>query len=243
MTVAHGIGGEGHWVCFNIDPCGSNEVAGALQQLAATSEKLPDLRHVAYDRAMEGTHQRTVYQGSGLIPLVQRKRAPGGQKTKKVIETGLAVTGGTLKAVNITAIDGLPHVSLIDVAGKEALVPLALKKLIRRGDRAGKYRWYASYELPNHIGGGKVSIRLDEKAGDEFKKLNRAKYLTPFPDNDQNATAIRRIGRNTVESFNAKIERGQGYQRRSRHYGSAATHVNLLAMQMLHNLIVEDRFT
>ena len=38
---------------------------------------------------------------------------------------------------------------------------------------SGLYRWYNDHRLPEHIGGGKVTVRLHQNEADRTRKFNR----------------------------------------------------------------------
>ena len=52
---------------------------------------------------------------------------------------------------------------------------------IRRADKAGTYRWYNDYALPDDLGGDTVPVRLHGNDDDAKRKLNRTENLRPIP--------------------------------------------------------------
>ena len=59
-------------------------------------------------------------------------------------------------------------------AGELELAPLARKRTHRmKAADSGLYRWYNDHRLPEHIGGGQITVRLHQNEADRKRKFNR----------------------------------------------------------------------
>jgi len=73
-----------------------------------------------------------------------------------------------------------------------------------KSDR-GLYRWYNDYRLPEHLGGGQITVRLHQDKDDRVRKFNRTENVRPIPPSDPDFPRL--YGRrNDSESLNRSLE-------------------------------------
>jgi hypothetical protein len=68
-----------------------------------------------------------------------------------------------------------------DRGGEPVFVPLERVRTHRNADKRGTYRWYNDYRLPEHLGGGTVTVRLHTNDEDRQRKFNRAENVRQIP--------------------------------------------------------------
>ena len=70
---------------------------------------------------------------------------------------------------------------------------------------SGLYPWYNDYRLPEHLGGGQISVRLHQDEDDRRRKFNRTENVRPIPPSDPDFPRL--YGRrNDSESLNRSLE-------------------------------------
>jgi hypothetical protein len=98
----------------------------------------------------------------------------------------------------------------------------------------GHYRWYNDYRLPDHLGGGTLSMRLHGNTEDAKRRLNRTENLRPIPPTDPDFKALYRR-RNDAESINRAFD-DTLWLRRAHSIG----HERQLLNQLTHALMVNS---
>jgi hypothetical protein len=89
--------------------------------------------------------------------------------------------------------------------GKPVFVPLDRVRTHRNTDKRGTFRWYNDYRLPEHLGGGVVTVRLHANAEDAKRKFNRAENVRQIPPGDPDFEVLYRR-RNDAESINRHLD-------------------------------------
>jgi len=69
----------------------------------------------------------------------------------------------------------------------------------------GLFRWYNDYRLPDHLGGGQITVRLHQDNKDRQRKFNRTENARPIPPSAPDFPRL--YGRrNDSESLNRSLE-------------------------------------
>ena len=108
----------------------------------------------------------------------------------------------------------------------------------RNTDKSG-HRWYNTYELPEHLGGGTIKVRLHGNDDDVRRKLNRTENLRPIAQTDPDFKALYRR-RNDAESINRAID-DSVWLRRAHSVGHERQHLNLLTYALVVNSLALHR--
>ena len=100
----------------------------------------------------------------------------------------------------------------------------------QRNSDKSRYRWYNTYALPEHLGGGTIKVRLHGNAEDEKRKFNRTENVRPIPPSDPNFAAV--YGRRSdAESINRALD-DTLWLRRAHSVGHERQHPNLLTFAL-----------
>ena len=59
-----------------------------------------------------------------------------------------------------------------------------------QADQVGTFRWYNHYRLPEHLGGGVITVRLHGNDEDILRKFNRTENVRPIPPSDPDFRAL-----------------------------------------------------
>ena len=90
-------------------------------------------------------------------------------------------------------------------AGELPFQPFVRKRTHRMQADTGLYRWYNDYRLPEHLGGGQITVRLHQDDEDKARKFNRTENVRPIPPSDPDFPRL--YGRrNDSESLNRGLE-------------------------------------
>jgi len=95
----------------------------------------------------------------------------------------------------------------------------------RNTDKTG-YRWYNDYRLPDHLGGGTITVRLHSNDNDTQRRFNRTENVRPIPQTDPDFKALYRR-RNDAESINRALDDTM-WLRRAHSIGHQRQQLNLL---------------
>jgi hypothetical protein len=96
----------------------------------------------------------------------------------------------------------------------------------RNADKAGTYRWYNDYRLPDNLGGGTITIRLHATDDDAKRKFNRTENIRPIAASDPDFVRLYRR-RNDAESINRALD-DTLWLRRAHSVGHERQHLNLI---------------
>ncbi len=100
---------------------------------------------------------------------------------------------------------GVLGIAETTVTGERHFAPLTRVRTHRNQDKNGRYRWYNDYQLPDHYGGGTITVRLHGNDQDAARKLNRTENLRPIPPGDPDFERIF-PRRNDAESINRHLD-------------------------------------
>ena len=90
-------------------------------------------------------------------------------------------------------------------AGDLRFAPLARIRTHRMRARSGLYRWYNDYRLPEHLGGGQITVGLHHDDEDRKRRFNRTENVRPIPRSDPDFARL--YGRrNDSESLNRALQ-------------------------------------
>jgi hypothetical protein len=117
--------------------------------------------------------------------------------------------------------------------GAMTFMPLRRVRTHRRADKGGTFRWYNDYELPAHLAGGVITVRLHGTVEDTKRKLNRPENLRPIPPGDPDFKKLCPL-RVDAESINRGLEDSL-YLRRAHSVGRARQHLNLIGWALTVN--------
>ena len=129
-----------------------------VDEVLGIQKLLPDLQGCAYDMALRGVHFRRCLD-AGLLPVVKQHKSDGAARDRFI--ENAKVAGGTRDRVEVQAVGGRACVRELAADGEWQTYPLERVKTMRRG-KPGEYRWYNQYRLPPVLGGGTVTVRLDQ---------------------------------------------------------------------------------
>ncbi len=114
----------------------------------------------------------------------------------------------------------------ITETGEPVFVPLERVRTHRNADKAGTFRGYNDYRLPDRLGGGIVTVRLHSNDEDQQRKFNRAENVRQIPPGDPDFETLYRR-RNDAESINRHLD-DTLWLRRARSVGARRQLLNLV---------------
>jgi hypothetical protein len=222
------------------------EAATAVDCLARTATLTPGAQGVVYDTALRGVHHQKILRDLGLLSINRVAAARAGSKKPRrnanerrvakstIIETkDITRPDGTTELVPLYARDGALGLGRLADDGRLTFEELRRTHTMRRADKAGTYRWYNEYALPDDLGGGTITVRLHGNDEDAKRKLNRTENLRPIPPSDPVFADLFRQ-RNDAESINRNLD-DTLFLRRAHSVGAARQHVNLLGFALMVN--------
>jgi hypothetical protein len=191
------------------------EAATALDRFVGLAPLIPGVQGVVYDTAFRGVHHQRLMRDLGWVS-VNRVTANAGSrkrpaKDRKRVEKTVYVETKTVRTSDgdqqVRLISQGGRIGLGDVteSGKSVFVPLDRIRTHRNTDKRGTYRWYNDYRLPEHLGGGVVTVRLHANAEDAKRKFNRAENVRQIPPGDPDFEVLYRR-RNDAESINRHLD-------------------------------------
>ncbi|MGQ0434861.1 MAG: hypothetical protein ACT452_20930 [Microthrixaceae bacterium] len=227
------------------------EAATAMGCLERTAPLVPGAQGVVYDTALRGVHHQTLLRELGLLPInrvAAAKANPKGprrnQRDRRVeklvfVETKtITQPDGVPRKVDLYARAGAIGIGTLAADGALLFVPLARIRTHRNADKGG-YRWYNDYRLPDHVGGGTLTVRLHGDASDIARKFNRTENVRPIPPEDPDFRALFRR-RNDAESINRALE-DTLWLRRAHSLGHRRQLLNLLGYALMINSLAVSR--
>jgi hypothetical protein len=234
-------------VILDVDwvPTPGGEAATAMDSFAQLAPQCPGAQGVIYDTALRGIHHQTLLRNLGWLPVnkvtaakarIKKPRRKGGQRTEKsthVEDRSITLADGTSHTISLFARGGALGIAELTDAGDMAFAELPR---VRTHRHAGKnsYRWYNDYRLPDHLGGGTLSMRLHGNAEDQKRRFNRTENIRPIPPTDPDFKMLYRR-RNDAESINRALD-DTLWLRRAHSIG----HERQLLNQLTHALMVNS---
>jgi hypothetical protein len=108
-----------------------------------------------------------------------QQQVGGGKDRKRVeklvyIETKTVTTAAGTVEVQLLSQGGRIGLGELSETGEPVFVPLERGRTHRNADKRGTYRWYNDCRLPEHLGGGIITVRLHATEEDAKRKLDRA---------------------------------------------------------------------
>src|SRR5581483_10509896 len=178
----------------------------------------PGAQGLIYDTALRGVHHQTLLRDLGLLPINRVTAAKAGatkprrnaneRRVEKLayVETR-EVTGpdGTDRDIDLYAQGGAIGLGVRNADGEIIFTPLPRVRTHRNADKSGRYRWYNDHRLPEHLGGGTVTVRLHADGSDIERGFNRTENVRPIPAVDPDFAALFRR-RNDAESINRALD-------------------------------------
>jgi hypothetical protein len=151
-----------------------------------------------------------------------------------IIETkDITRPDGTTETIPLYAKGGALGIGRIADDGRLQFEELHRTHTLRRADKAGTYRWYNEYALPDGLGGGAITVRLHGNDEDTKRKLNRTENLRPIAPSDPVFAGLF-SRRNDAESINRDLD-DTLFLRRAHSVGHRRQTVNLLGYALMVN--------
>ena len=239
-------------VILDVDwvPSPGGEATTAMGSFAQLAPQCPGAQGVIYDTALRGVHHQTLLRDLGWLPVnkvtaakarVKKPRRKDGERVEKsthLEDRTLTLPDGTQRTISLFARGGALGIATLTDTGEMAFTELPR---VRTHRHIGKthYRWYNDYRLPDHLGGGTLSMRLHGNAEDQKRRLNRTENLRPIPPTDPDFNALYRR-RNDAESINRAFD-DTLWLRRAHSIGHERQLLNLLTHALMVNSLARHR--
>ncbi|HEX7168602.1 MAG TPA: hypothetical protein VF230_16595 [Acidimicrobiales bacterium] len=224
---------------FDHVPTAGGEAQVALACIAQLAPLLAGAHGVLYDGAFRGVHLQELLHERGLLPVVPVAAAAGGRRARRPrTERTVAIERKRLgdgRVVELVARAGQLGVVELDEGGETVFVPLVRRKIDRRRNADGTWRWYGTFALPDELGGSEILVRLDTTDEDRCRKFNRTEHLRPIPPADAD---YRRLypRRSDAESINRSLDDSL-WLRRAHSVGARRQLVDLLGFAIAVNSV------
>jgi len=206
--------------------------------------------HTLPDMALRGVHIDRIMRECGWLTIT-RVHAPEHRRTKgrrgglrkekeRLIEVKqIERPDGRTEPVPIYAHGGAACLVQVDDRGEPQYVPLRRIRT-QRLSGVGGFRFHNQYEVPDRMGGGQISLRLHNTAGEAKRRFNRAENLRAIPPADPDFDRLY-ARRNDAESINRHIE-DTLYLGRAHSVGHLAQEADLLGFALLVNSLTLARY-
>ena len=225
---------EGNWFCDRIEG-----LVECHPQIA------PGLNAAVYDMALGAAHRDRLLD-MGIVPIGKIRRTKTGDPAAMNIGVHIFANNKTGESdeLGITAVDGTPCVVYHDHTGKVWYVPLDLKRVQRRKNRATTMI-YAAWALPDHalvpleLVGAVTWIRhnstTQERSSKSKHHRRRTRALSVFPETTKQFRDLFGL-REDVESANSHLKDllAKG---RARSVGANNIQLDLTAHQIFINIV------
>ncbi len=127
------------------------------------------------------------------------------EKTVHVEDKEIRLPDGSPLTVRLFSEAGAIGVMRPTEAGELQFTPFVRKRTHRMKADSGLYRWYNDFRLPEHLGGGQITVRLHQNDDDRKRRFNRTENVRPIPPADPDFPRL--YGRrNDSESLNRALE-------------------------------------
>ncbi|MGI8757354.1 MAG: hypothetical protein ACR2MB_16160 [Acidimicrobiales bacterium] len=219
-------------------PQPGSEAGIAVDSFADLAPLCPGAQGVVYDTALRGVHHQQLLRDFGWLSVNKvaakvadtKGKARRGQgrrveKSTHVEDRTITDASGNEQAISLFAHGGAIGISVLTDTGNRTFVELPRIRTHRNTDKAG-FRWYNEYRLPEHLGGGTISVRLHGNDEDAKRRFNRTENVRPIPQTDPDFKALYRR-RNDAESINRALDDTM-WLRRAHSIGHKRQHLNLL---------------
>jgi hypothetical protein len=158
-------------------------------------------------------------------PKPRRKGGRRVEKSAHLEDRTITLPDGTTETISLFVQGGSLGIATLTDTGEHVFTELTRIRTRRLADQT-HYRWYNTYRLPDHLGGGELSIRLHGTDDDTKRGFNRTENLRPIAPTDPDFTRLYRR-RNDAESINRALD-DTLWLRRAHSIGHARQHLNLL---------------
>ncbi len=218
-----------------------------LQCLARTAPLLPGAHGVIYDGAFRGVHLQEVLHDLGLVPVVPVTAASGGNRARKpreerrvwVEEHQVRGTDGVVRRFQVWTRGGALGVVELNDAGEPIFTELEKRKVCRRRNDDGTWRFYGEYRVPHDLGGGELRVRFDQTDEDRRREFNRTEHLRAFPPSDADYKRLY-PRRADAESINRALDDSM-WLGRAHSVGAKRQLIDLLGFAMMVNSLALHR--
>ena len=197
------------------DPGSEAKIAVACFERLAPH--VPGAQAIVYDTALRGVHHQKILRELGFVPVnmvaaaetfgskTLKRKITRREKTVHVEDKEVTQPDGSTFTVRLFSEAGAIGIMRPSEAGDLQFMPLVRKRTHRMKAENGLYRWYNDYRLPEHLGGGQITVRLHQNEDDRRRKFNRTENLRPIPPSDPDFPRL--YGRrNDSESLNRSLE-------------------------------------
>jgi hypothetical protein len=231
-------------------PLAGGEARVALNTFVELAPHCPGAQGVIYDTALRGAHHQTLLRDLGWLSINKiaakhadtkgKARRGAGRRVEKSthIEDRTITTPDGEVTISLFAEGGAIGIGVLTDTGARVFVPLDRVRTHRNADKSG-YRWYNDYRLPDHLGGGTITVRLHGNADDGRRRFNRTENVRPIPPTDPDFARLYRR-RNDAESINRALD-DTLWLRRAHSIGHERQHLNLLTHALVVNSIALHR--
>ena len=212
------------------------------------SHRTPGAQGVIYDTALRGVHHQTLLRDLGLCPSTGSPPPPKARTHPKrpreakstYIEGKSSPSTAPTDASISTPERGRRHRDR-RTPKATSTSPTPRIRTHRNADKNGKYRWYNDYRLPDHLGGGIITVRLHGNDDDAARKFNRTENVRPIPPTTPTSSDLFRR-RNDAETINRALD-DTLWLRRAHSIGHARQLLNLLGYALMVNSLATRRHT
>ena len=231
-------------------PSPGGEAATAIDSFHQLAPHCPGAQGVIYDTALRGVHHQTLLRDLGWIPVnrvtaakarVKQPRRKDGRRIEKsahIEDRTITIADGTTHTVSLFAQGGAVGIATLADTGERIFTELPRVRTHRNTDK-NQYRWYNEYRLPDHLGGGTISVRLHSNKDDEQRRFNRTENVRPIPPTDPDFAALYRR-RTDAEAINRALD-DTLWLRRAHSIGHQRQHLNLLTHALVVNSLALHR--
>jgi hypothetical protein len=213
-------------------PTSGGEAAQAVEMFTRLAPLVPGAQAVIYDTALRGVHHQSLMRDLGLMTVNRVAAAAGSRKSRTRIEKTTFIETKTVRTrtgerdVRLFSKGGRVGLGELKENAELAFVPLERIRTHRTESKAGTYRWYNDYRLPDNYGAGTLTVRLHGNDEDKKRRFNRTENVRPIPPGDPDFERLYRR-RNDAESINRHLDDSL-FLRRAHTVGQLRQTLNLL---------------
>jgi hypothetical protein len=195
-----------------------SEAAVAVSCFKRLAPHVPGAQAIVYDTALRGIHHQTILRELGLVPVnmvtaaesfaskTLKRKIARREKTVHVEDKVVVRPDGSSVTVRLFSKAGAIGIMRPTEAGELQFTPLVRKRTHRmKATRSGQYRWYNDYHLPEHLGGGQITVRLHQNDEDRGRRFNRTENVRAIPPSDPDFARLY-ARRNDSESLNRSLD-------------------------------------
>jgi hypothetical protein len=199
-------------------PDPGSEASVAVSCFERLAPQVPGAQAIVYDTALRGVHHQKILRELGIVPVnmvaaaetiaskILKRKVKRREKTVHVEDKDVRLSDGSTVTLRLFSKAGAIGIMRPTEVGELEFAALARRRTHRmRAADSGLYRWYSDYRLPEHLGGGQITVRLHQNDADRKRKFNRTENVRPIPPSDPDFPRL--YGRrNDSESLNRSLE-------------------------------------